>query len=92
MSTRKTIIICAGLLAAVILLPRIFPSLSGKDFIWLVFLLCPLMHIFMMKGGHGHDHGGAKHNDHADENGGHSCCGGHKNHPETLETKETDKK
>ncbi|MBI4992681.1 MAG: DUF2933 domain-containing protein [Candidatus Magasanikbacteria bacterium] len=75
-SLRKIIIICAAVLAAIILLPKFFPSLSGNNFIWLIFLLCPLMHIFMMKGGHGegHNHGG-------DENGhgAHSCCGGHKN-------------
>ena len=73
-SWRKIIIICVGLLAAVILLPRFFPSLSGKDFIWLIFLVCPLMHIFMMRGGH--NHGGSNHDNHGDERGGHSGCGG----------------
>ena len=74
-SWRKIIIICVVLLAAVILLPRFFPSLSGGSFVWLVLLLCPLMHIFMMKGGH--NHGGTEHTNHEDGHSGHSCCGGH---------------
>lgn len=89
MSTRKTIIICAVLLAAVILIPRFFPSLSGKDFIWLVLLACPLMHIFMMKGGHSghkHNHDGADHDNHEEGHSGHSCCGGH-NQPKEKEKK-----
>jgi len=86
-SLRKVIIVCAAILAAVILLPKIFPSLSGNSFIWLILLACPLMHIFMMKGGHGegHNHGGDEKG-----NGGHSCCGGHKNEQPPAE--ETEKK
>lgn len=82
-SWRKISIFCIILLAAIVVLPKVFPSLSGNNLVWLIFLLCPLMHIFMMKC---MNHGGSGHDDHQAGQGGHSCCGGQKNKPETEET------
>ena len=53
--TAKTLIICALLLIGVFVLPKYFPSLKGNGLL-LVLLLCPLMHIFMMKS-HGNKSG-----------------------------------
>lgn len=61
--------LCLTVIAAFIILPKIFPNIGGNWVVWLLILACPLMHIFMMGG---HKHGGQ-------ENGGgagHSCCGG----------------
>lgn len=41
------------MVALVAFLPQIRNSTSGFNWSWLIFLLCPLMHIFMMKGMHG---------------------------------------
>lgn len=40
----------APMLAIVAFLPQIESAASGVNWYWLFLLLCPLMHIFMMKG------------------------------------------
>jgi hypothetical protein len=42
---------------------------EGSTWTWLLFLLCPLMHIFMMKGHMGHKHD----EDDKGDNDSHSC-------------------
>lgn len=71
MKLGKTLSICLLILVAIILLPKLFPGVSSGSFTWLIILLCPLMHLFMMKGmRHGGDNG-----EHGDANyAGHSCC------------------
>jgi len=39
-------------LAVVAFLPQLKSSASGFNWTWLLFLACPLMHIFMMRGMH----------------------------------------
>ncbi|MEK7680785.1 MAG: DUF2933 domain-containing protein [Patescibacteria group bacterium] len=63
----KIITVCILLLLAVFILPKYFPALKGNG-LFLILLLCPLMHIFMM----------GKHGDHGKQGGSHSCCGGSK--------------
>lgn len=61
--------LCLAVIAAFIILPKIFPNIGGNWMVWLLVLACPLLHVFMM-GGHkpgGHENGGG---------GSHSCCGG----------------
>lgn len=41
------------MLVVVAFLPQIKSTASGLNWSWLFLLLCPLMHIFMMKGMHG---------------------------------------
>lgn len=41
------------MLALVAFLPQIKSATSGYNWSWLFFLVCPLMHILMMKGMHG---------------------------------------
>ncbi|MFA4831178.1 MAG: DUF2933 domain-containing protein [Patescibacteria group bacterium] len=64
--------ICAAVIAAIIILPRIFPGLGG-NFVWLLLLACPLMHLFMMKG-HGHGANDAQADNHSDNHSGHADC------------------
>ncbi|SJZ78498.1 DUF2933 domain-containing protein [Selenihalanaerobacter shriftii] len=45
------LICCLAMFAAV----WIFFKDSNIDNIWLLFLICPLMHIFMMRGHHNHN-------------------------------------
>ncbi len=73
--TRNIVIICLVILAVVIFIPKLFPYNSGSIFTWLILLLCPLMHFFMMRGmNHGGDnnqHNSVDHNGHTE---GHDCC------------------
>lgn len=62
--------VCLAVIAAIIILPKIFPSLGSGSFVWLILLVCPLMHIFMMRG-RSHDRNSNEHDNHA----GHSACG-----------------
>ena len=39
-----------------------FQGSEGGSWNWLFLLLCPLMHVFMMKGHHGHKHDDEKEN------------------------------
>lgn len=54
--------LCVVGLGALLILPSLGISL-GTLFVFLLILLCPLSHLFMMRGGHGghggHDHGAA---------------------------------
>ncbi len=54
--------LCVVGLGALLILPSLGISI-GSLFGFLLILLCPLMHLFMMRGGHGghggHDHGPA---------------------------------
>lgn len=66
------LIICIAVVAAVLVLPRLFSNLGGNSLVWLFVLACPLMHIFMMKGhGQGHNENSDKH-ENTPARGG--CC------------------
>ncbi|MBI5230511.1 MAG: DUF2933 domain-containing protein [Candidatus Magasanikbacteria bacterium] len=72
-----------AVVAAIIILPRLFPNLGGNSLVWLFVIACPLLHVFMMKGhgGHGQDgHSGQSDN----KSAGGGCCksGGEKKEKE----------
>ncbi|MBI2086127.1 DUF2933 domain-containing protein [Candidatus Daviesbacteria bacterium] len=54
----KLLIICLAALGVVFVAVTIFKVSIGNLLYFAVFLACPLMHIFMMKGHGGHDHKG----------------------------------
>ena len=53
-SSRKLLVICLAVFAIVIVAITVFKVSVGNLFLYAIFLACPLMHIFMMRG-HG-DH------------------------------------
>lgn len=64
-------------------------GISGFEFnyFWLILLLCPLMHIFMMKHmGHGHGHNHNNHNHSHNQDHSHSDC--HQDEIDPTEKKE----
>lgn len=54
----KMLLICFAVFAAAIAAITVFKVSVGNLLYFGIFLACPLMHIFMMKGHGGHDHGG----------------------------------
>ena len=54
-------IACCGIPMAVLLAVFVFKVNLGTLGLFAVMLLCPLLHIFMMKGMMGHDHKGHEH-------------------------------
>ena len=53
------VLCCAIPLVLILALPYLGVSLASSGWLLLVLVLCPLMHLLMMRGhgGHGHNHG-----------------------------------
>lgn len=54
----KLLMICLAVLAVIFVAVTVFKISIGNLLYFAVFLACPLMHIFMMKGHGGHDQEG----------------------------------
>ena len=54
----KLMLICLAVFAVAIIAVTVFKVSIGNLFFFAVFLACPLMHIFMMRGHGGHNHKG----------------------------------
>ncbi len=54
----KLLLICLAVVAIAVTAVTIFKVSIGNLFFFAIFLACPLMHLFMMKGHGGHDHKG----------------------------------
>lgn len=62
MTAKKKIILCLALAAGAIILFFIYRGRSLNFFPYLLILLCPLLHLFMMGGHGGHQGGNEKNN------------------------------
>lgn len=58
----KILMICLAVLGAAVIAVTVFKVPLGNLLYFGIFLACPLMHIFMMKGHGGHDHEGKDNN------------------------------
>lgn len=54
----KLLVICLAALGVAFVAVTVFKVPFGSLLYFGIFLACPLMHIFMMKGHGGHEHGG----------------------------------